>query len=233
MSLQVSHFIARAEIAGRQLSDDDILRLELERARHALAYLKEKLGNDAVRELLREDAAEMTAQVRAWTSDSVGAWQSASMELVVSGPPAADFHRWYAELFARDRQHVLRAGHPEHFVNRSSGAGSAEVIENVGETELPWRISYEPVDDAELPVAWDADHPVRFASQLRDPDGQLMGYTLHEGRDADDGMHLRMTTVLPEAAPPEVARRHLHHYAIEFRNWAQVAWRELNEERSS
>ena len=229
MSLREAEFAARAQLGDRQLSDDEILRLELDRARHALAYLKDKLGNDAVRDLLAEDVAQMTAQVRAWTRDSAGAWQSASMELVVPGPPAADFHRWYSELFARDRQQVLRAGHPEHFVNRSSGAGSAEVIENVGETELPWRISYEPVHDAELPVAWDPDHPVRFASQLRDPDGQLMGYTLHAGRDADDGMHLRMTTVLPAAAPQDIARRHLHHYAIEFRNWAQVAWRELGE----
>lgn len=86
----------------------------------------------------------MTAQVQAWARDSDGAWQSASMVLVVSGPPAADFRRWYGELFACDRQRVLRAGHPEHFVNRSWGAGSAEVIENVGETDLPWRIFYEP-----------------------------------------------------------------------------------------
>ena len=43
-----------------------------------------------------------------------------------------------------------------------------------------------------------------------------MGYTLHQGGDADDGMHLRMTTVLAAAAPQEVTQRHLHHYAIEF-----------------
>ena len=65
---------------------------------------------------------------------------------------------------------------------------------------------------------------MRFASQLRDGDGQLIGYTLHEGPDAEDGMHLRMRTVLPAAAPQELARRHLHHYAIEFRNWTEVAW---------
>lgn len=230
MSPPEASFAARAEITGRQLSGDDILRLELDRARHALAYLKEKLGNDALRDLLAEDVNQLTAQVRAWARDSEGAWQSASMELVVSGPSAADFHRWYIDLFARDRQGVLRAGHPEHFVNRSSGAGSAEVIENVGETELPWWISYEPVDDAELPIEWDPNHPVRFASQLRDRGGQLIGYTLHEGRDADDGMHLRMTTVLPAAAPRDIAQHHLRHYAIEFRNWTEAAWRELGEE---
>lgn len=42
-----------------------------------------------------------------------------------------------------------------------------------------------------------------------------------------------MTTVLPAAAPREVAQRHLHHYAIEFRNWAAVAQRELSKEAGS
>ena len=233
MTVARHSFAARAEIDGRQLSDHDILLLELVRARHALAYLKDKLGNDVVRDLLAEDVTEMAATVQAWAQRSAGAWQSASMELVVPGPPAAKFRSWYTGLYARDREKVLRAGHPEHFVNRSSGAGAAEVIENVGETDLPWRIFYEPVDDAELPVAWNPDYPVRFASQLRDQDGQLAGYTLHEGRDADDGMHLRMTTVLPTAAPAQLAQRHLSHYAIEFRNWTRAAWLEVEETKNS
>ena len=232
MSAADAGFRARAGLPGGPLTDADILRLELGRARHALAYLKARLGNDRMRDLAADDTAVMTSQVQAWMRESAGAWQSASMELVVSGPPAAAFKQWYADLFARDRQEILRAGHPEHFVNHSSGSGGVEVIENVGETDLPWRIFYEPVDDAELPVPWDPGYPVRFASQLRGPDGQLTGYTLHAGRDADDGMHLRMTTVLPARAPAELAERHLCHYAIEFRNWAEAAWRELNEENS-
>ena len=176
MSAADTGFHARAGLPGGLLTDADILRLELDRARHALAYLKARLGNDRMRDLVADDTTVMSSQVQAWMRESAGAWQSASMELVVSGPPAAIFKAWYADLFARDRQEILRAGHPEHFVNHSSGAGGAEVIENVGETDLPWRICYEPVADAELPVPWDCDHPVRFASQLRDPDGQLMGY---------------------------------------------------------
>ena len=51
-------------IGTRRLSNRDILDAELTRARHALAYLRQKLGNDAMRELLREDLLTMTARVR-------------------------------------------------------------------------------------------------------------------------------------------------------------------------
>lgn len=227
MSLQTTGFTASARHDGSRVSGSEISRFELERARHALAYLKEKLGNDAVRDLLDEDFTRMTAEVSSWLDDSGGEWRSASVELIVSGPPAADFRRWYGETFRGDRQPVLRAGHPEHFVIRSEGAAGAEVIENIGETDLPWRVHYEPVDDADLPVDWRPEYPVRFASQLRDQDGRRVGFTMHEGSDESDGMHLRMTTVLPAATPDEVLHRHLRHYLIEFRNWTEAAWGEL------
>ncbi len=220
-------FTAWARHETSKFTDGDISSFELDRARHALAYLKDKLGNDAIRDLLADDVAQMTAEAKSWLDASKGEWRSKWIELIVTGPPAADFYRWYGQMFANDRQELLRAAHPEHFVNRSTGSASAEVIENVGETELPWRISYEPIDDADLPVGWQPDYPVRFASQLRDQNGVQIGFTLHEGRDDPDGMHLRMTTVLPVATPDLLFHHHLRHYAIELRNWTQFAWSEL------
>lgn len=148
-------FAADALIAGARLTNEDILNAELERARHALAYLKGKIGNDSMRELLADDLDEMTAQVQGWVEASNGAWQSGSVELVLPGPSAAAFRAWYAEAMAKSWETQLRAGHPEHFINHPTH-DAIEVVENVGETELPWHIFYRSLpEDATYPSLWD------------------------------------------------------------------------------
>ena len=212
-----------AVVEGRRWSDADIRALELTRARHALAYLTARIGNDAMRRLLAEDLATTTARVRGWVRASRGAWASARVELVVPAPSAQDFSTWYRTAMAGGHEVELRAGHPEHFVSHPWPDG-VEVVENVGETPLPWRIWYRPLPDGEdYPQSWDPDCPVRFGAQLVDVDGLRVGYTMHALRDADDGTHVVMTTSLPAAAPAELLHHHLHHYAIEFRNWAHTA----------
>ncbi len=63
-------FRAVAAIGDERLDDRAIRDAELERARHALAYLKGKLGNDAMRRLLDDDLRAMAAQVRGWVDAS-------------------------------------------------------------------------------------------------------------------------------------------------------------------
>lgn len=58
-------FLAAAMIGTQRLSNRDILDDEFARARHALAYLKKRYREDAMRELLREDLLAMTACVLA------------------------------------------------------------------------------------------------------------------------------------------------------------------------
>ncbi len=58
------HYPANGRAGSRSLTNADIRDPELERARHALAYLKRKLGNDAVRALLDDDLQAMQATVR-------------------------------------------------------------------------------------------------------------------------------------------------------------------------
>ena len=60
--------------------------------------------------------------------------------------------------------------------------------------------------------------------EILDGDGLRVGFSMRQSRDADDGLHLHFTTHLPMAAPPGLVRRHLNHFAVEFRNWAHTAW---------
>ena len=220
------NFAATATIGTRRLSNGDILNNELARARHALAYLSQKIGNDRMRELFRDDLQTMTARVQDWLNASEGAWQTGSVELIVPGPSATAFRQWYADALAQGWEAELRAGHPEHFINHPVG-DSVEVIENIGETELPWHIFYRSLaEDAEVPSAWDSRFPVHFAAEIVDIDGTRVGYSMRELRDGEEGLHMKLTSHLLAAAPPGLLERHLHHFSIEYRNWASFA---LNE----
>ena len=68
-------FATTAAAEGSTLSEHDIRKHELDRARRALAYLKMKVGDEAVRRLLAEDVAAMTATVRGWVEASAGRWR--------------------------------------------------------------------------------------------------------------------------------------------------------------
>ncbi|MEJ7660288.1 MAG: hypothetical protein WKG07_12080 [Hymenobacter sp.] len=78
-------FLTTARIGPELLTEADLRHAELARARHALAYLKAKLGNEALRELLKEDLAAITARVQEWVGASRGAGQTGLVELAVPG----------------------------------------------------------------------------------------------------------------------------------------------------
>ena len=212
---------------GDRWNVDDLLRLELARARHALAYLKSKIGNDAMLELLASDLQHMTAQVREWVNASNGEWARRSVDLVVPGPGAAAFKQWYDSAWTggAGREPELRAGHPEHFVSHAIlTPGNAQVVENIGETDFPWLVFYAPLPEGEsFPEPWSGDFPVHFGSQLLDEAGTRVAYTLHQLRDEPEGLRMRLTTYLPAATPAGIVDRHLRHLCIEFSYWAAIA----------
>ena len=216
-------FRAVAAIGDERFDDRAIRDAELARARHALAYLKGKLGNDAMRRLLDDDLRAMTAEVRGWVEASDGAWQSGSMHLTGPGPRAPAFPEGYGAAMGGGGDAELRAGHPEHFISHPT-PGLVEVVENIGETALPWRVFYRALpEDFAFPMAWDPAFALHYGMEIVDADGLRVGFSMRQSRDEADGLHLRFTTFLPGAAPPELVRRHLNHFAIEFRNWTRAA----------
>ncbi len=221
-------YAARALINGAALDNHAIRDLELTRARLALAYLKSKIGNEGMQALLKDDLDRTMARTWEWVEASAGEWKSGSVGLVVPGPGAKAFHAWFMDAMKRDRQRELRAAHPEHFMNRPLGA-HADVIENVGQDELPWHIKLDFTSpEASFPTAWDPAYPVseRLGAVIKDAQGRRIGSAIHEMRDAEDGLHLKLTIHLPTAAPDALVTGHLRHFSVEFRNWTRMAMEE-------
>ncbi len=98
------------------------------------------------------------------------------------------------------------------------------MVENIGETDLPWLVFYAPLPEGEaLPEPWSEDFSIHLGSQRLDDRGTRIAYTLHQLRDEPDGLRMRLTTYLPVATPAEIVDRHLRHLCIEFSNWAAIA----------
>lgn len=206
----------------RRLEPADLDAQELSRALGALAYLKTRIGNDRMRELLAEDLDETTRRTGIWAAESRG-WKSANLRLVVPGPDAGTFHAFFMEMMKQDRQPDLRAGHPDHFMNVPLGP-TAQVIENVGEDDLPWLIKLEFTGDkGRFPGKWDSDFPHRLGAVIFNDDDVQIGSAMHELRDTSDGTELSMTISLPEKAPDALLDGHLRHFAVEWRTWARMA----------
>jgi hypothetical protein len=197
--------------------------MEFGRARRALAFLKARIGNDAMRVLLKDDLDASAARVRTWLEASNGEWTSGTMTLVVPGLSAAAFHAWFMKVMKEARETDLRAGHPEHFLNHPM-QGHAEVIENVGEDDGPWylKLDFTP-PDASFPTPWDPDFTERLGVIINDVDGNRIGSAIHEMRDAPDGMHVKLTIHLPKAVPHRLVLGHLRHFCVEWRNWSRLA----------
>ena len=125
-------------------------------------------------------------------------------------------------LMRDNMQLELRAGHPDHFMNMPLGP-RAEVIENVGEDDIPWFIGLEFTQDAaRFTTTWDDSYPEHLGAIIRNLDDVIIGSAMHEMKDAADGTHIRLTITLPEAAPEQLVRGHLEHFAVEFGNWTRM-----------
>lgn len=218
-------FEVSASLDGERLTGDDILRLELVRSRRALAYLKQKLGRAAILELLREDLDASAAQVAGWARASAGRWATGVVTIELPGLPAGQFERWFMDMIRRDDEPTLRAAHPDHFLNHPRPDAPAEVIENVGEDELPWHILLTfHGTETEFPTPWDHGFTHGFGVRITGRDGTPVGSAMHELRDGANGMIAKLTIHLPAAAPSHLVRGHLRHFSIEFRNWAEMAY---------
>ncbi len=212
-----------ARIEDEVLNNDDIRNMELVRARRSLAYLKQKIGNDSMRLLLKEELDATTARTSNWMAESGGEWISGALLLETPGPGAAYFHHWFLTKMKNREEALFRAGHPDHFLNHPV-EGGAEVIENVGEDDDPWHIFVRFVaDETQFPTAWDSSYTERFGALITDRDNRRIGSALHELKDLPNGLGIKLTIHLPSAAPAHLVRGHLHHFAIEFRNWTTAA----------
>jgi len=209
-------------IDGRPLSEIDLLRWEVERARVAKVLLVERLGPDATIELLRVELERSALLASEWVAVSDGRYSPSITELEVRGGSAGDFLHWIHERFAAKDYAVLNGACPEHYALRPSPQGWMDVTETIGGWGLPIRF-YVVVtgEEGDAPDRIDPALPHRLIGRIRGIDGTEYGRVMHQFGDTDDGFRARLGVYWPAAAPRELVQGHQWHLACEFNLWVR------------
>ncbi|MFE3202570.1 hypothetical protein [Embleya sp. NPDC059237] len=210
----------RTVIDGTEYTQDDIRRWELDRARNALALLKDRIGDAAMRELLTEDLRAADEIMAPLPDASGGAWRSAVTEMEIGGITAEQFLTWWQGRLASADRTALLAANPEHYLANSAD-GVVEIIETIGSGPLRFFLTFN--DGVEIEDEGHETYPVRIGGTGRLTDGTEICRVMHEFGDGPRGLRIRLTIQFPAGAPEHVFTGHQWHFACEFLNWLEAA----------
>lgn len=85
----------RTVIDGVEYGDEAVRQWELDRSRAALTLLKQRIGDERMRELLAPDLAASDAVMAPLPNGSGGAWRSAVTEMTAAGIDVDRFLTWW------------------------------------------------------------------------------------------------------------------------------------------
>jgi hypothetical protein len=205
-----------AEAAIRIAGEPDhtsIDRYELEAARRALRLLKHSLGSDRLYTIARRQAAEGNAFYREHVKRSNGEQATGTVVLEADGLTVPVFGEWMSRLFAR--HHALIDAHPEHYVIDSGDARGPHIVEMMGDHVVGFHMG-----------VWDENSDgagLRRSQMALDDDGTVFGAVAVAFRPAPNGMFAELSVTLPATCASRAVEQHLHHFAVEFRNWMALA----------
>ncbi|WP_405720460.1 hypothetical protein [Streptomyces sp. NBC_00046] len=210
----------RTVIDGVEYGDEAVRQWELDRSRAALTLLKQRIGDERMRELLAPDLAASDAVMAPLPNGSGGAWRSAVTEMTVAGIDVDRFLTWWQGRLAGGDRSALLSANPEHYLADSSG-GVVEIIETIGSGPLRFFLTFH--DGVEIADEGHEEYPVRIGGTGRLGDGTEIARVMHEFGDGPDGLRIRLTIQFPANAPEHVFVGHQWHFACEFTNWLEGA----------
>lgn len=214
---------------GKGVSQEEVLKKELERSREALVLLKHKLGPKRLRELLTEETKLGNADFSQWAEASAdGKYKEAAVNVEVKGLTKEVFMKWFAEQNRQQNDASLLGANPEHYLIKADGH-SQELIETIGFYEHPIHgiLKFMPVEQADVPRHEEYDTRMYVEGVFLDSGKDMKIKAMHEFANTDAGMKVRLCVYLPEKTPDQVVIGHQWHLLIEFSNWLNMAYASL------
>ncbi len=215
----------RPTIKGKAVSEEELLRWEVERSRVALALLRRKLGVANLQALLKEETDESDREMQQSVRESHGKFTASSTELEVKGLKAEQFLAWFRERVQHNDQLAMGLACPEHYVVTPTDDGRLDVIETTGGYGLPDRFFVRLGEGASAcpnPADIDPAYPQLWAGRAFLADGTEWGRVTHQFADTSDGFKAKLTIYFPEKAPTGLIEGHRWHLACEFTNWVNL-----------
>jgi len=211
-------------IDGRDLSDIDLLRYEVARSRIALLMLKERLGPDTLKAILREDTAKSSALFGKWVAHSDGKLTPSTADVTVKGGSAKGFLAWLNRVSGVSDEASLLGANPEHYLVQGIPHGQ-DVIETLGAWGWPVHFTIDfdrDIEDLVGPEAFDDAYPIRMVGAGSVAPGVDIGVVVHQFAEVEGGFKAKLAIHYPAAADPAMIEGHRTHLALEFTNWINM-----------
>jgi len=209
---------------GEAVAQEDLLRLEVRRARFMMSLLFQKLGTEGMAELFATEIEEANRLEHSWSESAGGGFVASLATARVSEGNAAEFVEWFVAGYMGPNAPAMMRSHPEHLGVRQMADGRVGVFEVPGHTELPAMLHLRRLESwpAEVPIKLDLDMPVRIMGRSEARDGIVHGYLLHQFRDTSPGFEAKLAIYWREGAPDSLVSGHADHLMLEFNNWLQA-----------
>ncbi|WP_269505925.1 hypothetical protein [Burkholderia sp. IMCC1007] len=209
--------------SGTEVAGEHILRMEVQRARHVMALLMEKLGAEGMVRLFAKEIAEHESNERDWALTANGHFRSSAVEAHVAVGDGAAFVKWFWEGYGGPNSPAMLRAHPEHLGALPFSDGRVGILEVPGHTKSPALLRLRHLENwSGIPIELARDMPHRMMGRIESPDGETVGYLLHQFRDTSPGFDARLEIYWPSTAPDELVRGHADHLMVEWYNWFQL-----------
>ncbi|MGN1381475.1 MAG: hypothetical protein ACI4W2_01515 [Eubacterium sp.] len=217
----LSEFVEKGVLKPEQIDG-----ISLEDARPLLAETKEKLGREKIQELYREELLagdEMWHEIasKSRTKENL---QQKIVEVHAKGISIYQFMMVNGSLAKENNLYLPSMVHPEHYSFEARG-GEQIIIERFGMYKYPAYMHLIPAKDGYRPIPVDEDTTmvmVGYTTLMHDEsDTKLVG--MHQFKECDDGLKVKLGVFLPEAAPKEMLEGHQWHLMVEFNNCLHMA----------
>ncbi|HEM7800635.1 hypothetical protein DF146_30335 [Burkholderia cenocepacia] len=209
--------------AGTEVTGEDILRMEVKRARHMMALLMDKLGADGMVKVFAKEIAAHEANERDWSRRANGRFRSSVAEAHVAAGDGAAFIKWFWDGYRGPNSAAMLRAHPEHLGALSLPGERVGILEVPGHTQFPALLKFRHLDDwSGVPIELAPDMPHRMMGRIESIDGETVGYLLHQFRDTSPGFDARLEIFWPSTAPDDLIRGHADHLMVEWYNWFEL-----------
>ncbi|NHL69276.1 hypothetical protein EIB72_28860 [Burkholderia ambifaria] len=209
--------------SGTEVACEDILRMEVKRARSMMASLMEKLGADGMVSLFAKEIAAHESNEKDWSLRANGRFSSSVAEAHVAVGTSAEFVAWFWEGYGGPNSPAMLRAHPEHLGALPLPDGRVGILEVPGHTKSPALLKLRHLDDwSGIPIELAPDMPNRMMGRVETPDGVTVGYLLHQFKDTFPGFDARLEIFWPSTAPEALIHGHSDHLMVEWCNWFEL-----------
>lgn len=196
--------VAVAKLLNRKVKNQVVVTNSEE-----LLQLKEQIGEERIRKILKPRIALCTLLTRVMLIFSFGKRKSSIITMNLKGSGAERLQELYFDEMLNNTKENLRLSlraNPDHYVVKGVEGMVQEVIETTGALPLPSQFFIHYGKEDGLLSKKDPEYQVQAAGICCLKDGTIIGGVRHQMRDTEEGCKVKLEVEFPKSLPNAIIR---------------------------